>query len=101
MELAGTDNYEKAKQDHQSWVAEFMDNGNGRDDKWTTSIAVGSESFVEKVKSQSGALAKGRDARGTDEGYQLREPERLYRHHFEHPKGDIGLENTYLLDNNI
>jgi putative transposase len=35
MELLGTDNYDQFKRDYQGWVAEFLGNGNGRDDKWT------------------------------------------------------------------
>jgi hypothetical protein len=35
------------------WVdAYFLVNGNGRDDKWTRSIAVGNKEFVDKVKSK-------------------------------------------------
>ena len=39
-----------------------LDNGYGREDKWTRSIAVGSKEFVEDVKTELGCLAKGRKA---------------------------------------
>lgn len=96
MELLGTDNYDQAKRDHQGWAAEFFVNGNGWDDKWTRSIAVGNKEFVDKVKSKLGILAQGRDATETDEGYQLRESTEVYLPHFDAEKGDIGPENTYL-----
>jgi len=97
MELLGTDNYNQAKRNHLGWAAEFLGNGNGNgwDDKWTRSIAVGSKEFVDKVKSKMGILAKGRDVTETDGGYQLREATESYLPHFEAEKGDIGPENTY------
>jgi len=72
----------------------------GRDDKWTDSLAVGSKDFVDKVKAKLGILAKGRDARETEGGFQLREPANSYPHHFEAKKDDVGPENTYFLDVN-
>lgn len=95
MELLGADNYELVKQDYQGWITELLEKGNGRDNKWTRSIAVGNKEFVDKVKSELGALAKGRDARETDIGYQLREPTIFYMHFFEPQNSDIELENAY------
>lgn len=95
MELLGADNYDQAKRDHQGWAAEFLVDGNGRDDKWTRSIAVGNKEFVDKVKTKLGILAKGRDVTETEKGYQLREPTEAYLPHFEGEKGNIGPENTY------
>ena len=52
-----------------------LDNGsNRRDDKWTKSIAVGSNTFIEEVNFLLGARANGRKTLKTAEGYQLREP---------------------------
>lgn len=95
MELLDTDNYDHVKRDHQGWAAEFLSNGNGRDDKWTKSIAVCSRDFVDKEKSKLGVLAKGKDVAETNDGYQLREPTNSYMHHFQAQKGDIGPENTF------
>ena len=95
MELVGADNYDQVRRDHQGWSAELLGNGNGRDDKWTKSIAVGSKDFVDKVKAKLGVLAKGRDARKTEAGFQLREPANSYMHHFEAQKDNIGPENSY------
>lgn len=95
MEVLGTDVYDRAKRDHQGWAAEFLGNENSRDDKWTQSIAVGSREFVTTVKSKLGILAKGRDAAETDTGFQLREPVKSYKLHFEAEKGDIEPKNTF------
>ena len=58
-------------------------------------IAVGSRSFVENVKALLGFRAKGRDAIGGNEGYQLREGSARYKALFGADKDDIGPENIY------
>ena len=62
------------------------------------SIAVGSRSFIEKVKDIFGFRAKGREVKEGFEGYQLRERSASYDAFFEAKKDDIGLENTYSWD---
>ena len=95
-DLLGFNSYDEVKNYHRRWVDDFLSNGeNIRDDKWTNSIAVGTKSFVEKVKSLMGVLAIGRKSVEAGESYQLREPGVLYRANFGGKKGDIGLENTY------
>ena len=101
MGLLGADNYDQARQDHQGWAAEFMDNGNCQDDKWTKSIAVGNREFVDSVKTKLGILAKGREAREAEDGFQLREPANSYIHHFRAENDDIGHENGYFWNINI
>jgi putative transposase len=100
-ELLGTDNYDKARQDHEGWIAELLSKGSGQDSKWTESIAVGSKDFIDNVKAKLGTWGKGRDTRGTDSDYQLREPANSYMHLFEAEKEDIGSENGYFWNINI
>jgi hypothetical protein len=77
-------------------VHEALKDGNGvRDAKWSESLAVGSEGFVERTKEQLGIRAKGREVRGMEDQFELREPEATYQSHFEAKKVDIGSENTY------
>ena len=57
---------------------------------------VGSEGFVERTKEQLGIRAKGREVRGMEGQFELREPEIPYHSHFEAKKADMGSENTYL-----
>jgi len=60
------------------------------------------QEFVGKVKAKSGILAKGREAREEDAGYQLREPANSRMSHFGAEKGDIDfLGYKYLKINNI
>jgi putative transposase len=96
MKLVGTENYDQVKQYHKGWVEEYLGDGNNcRNEKWTKSIAVGSKSFVEGVKTLLGALAKGRKVNEASEAYQLREPSAPYDSHFGVKNDDIGPENTY------
>ena len=95
-ELLGFDSYDEVKKYHKRWVDDYLGNGkNIRDDKWTMSIAVGSRSFVERVKSLMGVLAIGRKSIRAGESYQLREPASPYGAHLGAKKCDIGPEKTY------
>ena len=49
-----------------------------RDDRWTESIAVGSRSFIEKVKNELGFKAAHRDVIEADGSCALREPDEAY-----------------------
>jgi putative transposase len=60
-ELINVETYDQVKQYHKGWLDEYRSDGNNRrDEKWTTSIAVGSKGFVQSVKRLLGALARGR-----------------------------------------
>ncbi len=62
---------------------------------------MGSKSFVEKVRSALGILAKGRKAMETKDGYQLREPSVFYGSHSKGKNVDIGVDNTYYWNVNL
>ncbi len=66
-----------------------------RDGKWTKSIAVGSEVFVEATKEKLGMRAKGRRVVGQDRTYELREPAAPYSGLFGTKKGLLRPENAY------
>ena len=81
--LLGFDSYERLITYHKGLVDDYLENSkNTKDEKWTRSIAVGSEGFVDKVKSTLGALASGRKSIGAGQSYQLREPAVPYTDHF-------------------
>ncbi len=62
-ELAGFATYDQFQASHRGWVDESRGDGGGRcDRKWTRSIAVGSEQFVERTKVELDIRAKGRKA---------------------------------------
>ena len=99
--LIGSDSYDQLKSSHRGWIDEYLGNGTkGRQDKWTDSIAVGSKSFIMKVKELLGFKAKGRDVMKGDEGYHLREEATPYTALFRAEKDDIGPENIYFWDVN-
>jgi len=96
QKFVGAVSYEQLKRSHKGWVEEYLGEGEKiRQEEWTSSIAVGSRSFVEHVKALLGFRAKGRDVIGGSEGYQLRERSAPYKALFGVENDDIGLENTY------
>ena len=55
-------------------VDSAMPNDNrGKETKWTQSIAVGSKTFIEKMKEAHGFRAKGRKIICADDTFELRE----------------------------
>ena len=81
-ELLGFDSYEHVKTAHNQWVASCLSDGdNFRDGKWTQSIAVGSEPFIQNVKVLMGGLALGRKVLETGESFQLKEVQYPYIAH--------------------
>jgi putative transposase len=62
--LLGFETYDQLRAAHGSWVDETLKDGHGvREDKWSESIAVGSEEFVERTKEGLGVRAKARKVR--------------------------------------
>jgi len=99
--LLGAGSYDELRSSLKGWVEEYLGDGaKARRDEWTRSIAVGSQSFVERVKEFLGIRAKGRDVIGAQEGYQLREAAADYKALFEVKNEDIGLENGFFWDLN-
>ena len=89
--LSGFDSYEKFTDAHRKWVASFLkDIDFIREGKWTQSIAVGTQGFVEKSKQKFGIKAKGRKVVETGYAYQLREPQVSY-------PSNLGLENADIM----
>jgi len=74
MGLLGLENYDDLKEAHYKWVeGEIESNNCDKEDKWTQSIAVGSRSFIEKMKGALGFRAKGRKIISADDTFELRE----------------------------
>jgi putative transposase len=99
QELSGFSSYDEFRNGHRDWVAEALGREkNIRDRKWTQSIAVGSEQFIENMQEDLGVSAKGRKVVGSEDVFQLRETVVPYNADFGAEKCDIGLENGYLWD---
>jgi REP-associated tyrosine transposase len=60
---------------HREWVEAVLSGDiAGRDDRWSKSIAVGSEGVFEQVKNELGFKAQHREILVADGLYTLREP---------------------------
>jgi len=79
---------------YRGWIEESLkEESHFRDEKWTESIAVGSETFVTATKEKLGFKAKGREVIGRDGRYELRESAAPYN-------GILGHENVVLKPQN-
>lgn len=94
--LLDFESYDVLKAFHRDLIEGSIETVNNvRDSKWTQSIAVGSNKFIEQTKADLGIRAKGRRVRGHKDVYELREPRVPYGDDFDLKKGDLMLENTY------
>ncbi len=94
MELLGFENYDDLKDAHYKWVNSAMPTDNrGKENKWTQSIAVGSKTFIEKMKEALGFSAKGRKMICADDTYELREVLSPYG-----KANNLDFGNTFLWD---
>lgn len=95
--LLGAGTYDQLRSSHKGWADEYCGSmQNGMREEWTGSIAVGSKTFVEKVKALLGFRARGRKVIESAGGYQLREDLESYNAFLVAETEDIGLENTYI-----
>ena len=88
--LAGFTDYDSFATAHLKWVHTALEKiGDKRDSRWTESIAVGSNAFVERIKSAMGAMAKGRSVRPIEGAFELRETQSAYNSIFDPENRDI------------
>jgi len=82
------------------WVFEAkLRKGDGRrEPRWTESIAVGSETFIEDTKERLGVKAMGRQVVGGDGNYELRDSGSSYKPDFGHENVGLSPKNTYFWD---
>ncbi len=73
-ELLGFENYADLKEAHFKWVeSKLQAESNETESKWTQGIAVGSKTFIEKIKEALGFRVRGRKIRNRDDTFELRE----------------------------
>ena len=70
---------------------EIQTNNSDKENKWTQSIAVGSKSFVEKMKEVLGFRATGRKIICANDSFELREGQTSYGE-----ASDLDSGNTFL-----
>jgi len=79
MRLLGFENPVRLQQAHRDWVAERLrSEPAAREARWSESVAVGSEPFVDAIRKQLGLARRGRVAPWGEGGYALREPVAAY-----------------------
>ncbi len=66
-----------------------------RESTWTQAVAVGTDTFVEKIKKQLKALAIGRRISPTADGWELREEVSTHNAFLGAQKVDMDPENIY------
>jgi len=99
MELMGVSGLEQLQQACREQVeAAIGQRQLERQSRWSESLAVGSQTYVEAIRNQLGPRARARDIIPTGGGYQLRERDAAYRGHFEGKKGRLRPENTRYWD---
>ncbi|MBN1833886.1 MAG: hypothetical protein JW896_17420 [Deltaproteobacteria bacterium] len=97
----GTGTYDQLRSSHRGWIDQYLGDGaKSCQEEWTASIAVGSESFVEEMKTRLGFKAKVRDVMEGTNGYNLQEEAAPYTILFRPEKYDIDPKNTYFWDAN-
>jgi len=94
--LSGFAGLKDFQRTHRQWVEQGLENGLAvRDDRWTESIAVGSRSFIEKVKNELGFKAAHRDMVESDGSYVLLEPTEAYALKFAGENEALRSQNTF------
>ena len=86
---------------HRRWVEEALTREPVvREDRWSEAIAVGSFTFVDKLKSELGFKAVHREVTEVTGTYILREPSEAYAGDFGGENEALRLENTISWDEN-
>jgi putative transposase len=97
--LCGFTNIKDFQAAHRQWVETAPISGAAtRDERWSESIAVGSEQFVENVKAELGVTVRHRNITAQDETYALREPHWPYDTVFEDDIEALSQDNTHFWD---
>jgi hypothetical protein len=82
-------------------VGESLEEGiNSRDQKWTESVAVGSQQFVKAMKERLGFKVKGREVIGGDGSYQPESPA-PYMGNLALQKEPLRLQNAYFWEDSV
>ena len=84
----GLRDVEQLRDCHRRWVEDRLGSGaTERDDRWTSSLAVGSEAFVQQIQQQMGLEGRSRAIQSDGNAAYLREPAAAYRAVFRPEKG--------------
>ena len=76
-------------------MTQAQNQNNSHESKWTASIAVGSENYIDKIRNLFGIKATGRRKINSQEVCELREPISPYNDVFTPEKAVSRQENLY------
>lgn len=94
-ELAGFTTFDTFQSAHRTWVdSELEVDNNKRKQRWTESLAVGGNKFINDIMSHLGPRANGRKIIEKGQTLQIREEVLPYNHHFEGKNSNIASKNT-------
>ena len=96
ISLLGVGSPGRFSETYKGWVEEALGrDGNVRDGKWSESIAVGTKSFVERIKEKLGFKAVGREAVPAGDAFELKETVAAYKGSSMGKMGSLSPDNTY------
>jgi putative transposase len=79
VDALGLNDIEHLRDCHRRWVEDGLASGSGvRNDRWTRSLAVGSEAFVQRIQQEMGSDARFRTIEHDGAGSYLKEPAAAY-----------------------
>jgi REP element-mobilizing transposase RayT len=95
-ELSGCANVAQFQKAHREWVDDALRAGiTGRDERWSQSLAVGSQAYLDKIKAALGGRATHRQIAQADGIHALREPVTSYTPQFEGRNSPPRPNNTH------
>ena len=94
--LCGTPSLAELQRRLREWVEQGLAEGQfGREEKWSTGIAVGDDSFIERVKSSLAVKAPNKQATAYQESDTVRQERISYDLDFDSKKGVLRGNNGY------
>ena len=95
-ELSGCASMAQLQKAHREWVDDALRAGiAARDERWSQSLAVGSQAYLDKIKAALGARATHRQIEEAGGIHALREPAASYTRQFEGKNSPSRLNNTH------
>jgi putative transposase len=87
---------EELKLQQNYWIDYYLNNGGMTyDKKWSQSIALGNQSFVDEIVRNLGKKARYREIVEKGDSFVLREPKSSYNTHFGPKKDHLRVKNTH------
>lgn len=97
LELFSVDDFSEVQRLQQSWIDEALKaETNEREEKWSHALAVGNQSFIERIQAEGGARLLHRKVADDEFGWQLREESAQYDSSPEN--GGLSGENAVYFD---